>query len=494
MDERPPVAWRPVLAIAGLFVAVELAMATRYGFFRDELYFLSCGRRLAFGYVDQPPIAPLFARLSDQIAPGSLMVLRLWPALAIGTTVVVAALIAREVGGGRLAQVIAALCVATSPIFLTAGHFLGPSSFDALAWPAASLLILKALGGRPRLWLAAGAVAGLGLQAKWTMAFFLAGLVVGLVATRERRVLATRWPWLGGLVALAVWAPNLAWQASHGWPFLEMSSALREKGLDEGNLGLFVPGQLVLIGVLAAPVWVAGLVAAFRGRPTGALRPFAVAYVVTFGAFWLTAGKPYYTAPFYPVLLGFGAAPVERWLLARRRAAPRRAFVGAIVVAGLLGTPTALPVLPASSQADLPFGEINPTLVETIGWDELVATVAEAYRSIPRGERESVVVFTANYGEAGAIEQLGPEHGLGAVQVASGQNNWWVWGPPRGDGPVILVGGWPVPTPVCDTAIPGRSFWSPHGIENEEDGIRIWVCPGPARRWDALWPSLLHYD
>src|SRR4051794_17313898 len=257
---RPAVAWRPLVSIGAAVAAVLLAFAGRYGYHRDELYFLRAGRGLALGYVDQPPLTPLVARAMDTLAPGSLVALRLPSALVAGLVVLLAGLLAREFDTGRGGQVFAAGCMAVSSVLLFVGHLLSTTTLDLLAWTALSWLLVRALRDGGPVWLPAGAVAGIALENKVQPAFLVAAVVLGLLAVGPREALRSPWPWLGGLIALAVWAPNLAWQAANGWPQLELAEAIAagSSGTSEPWY-LFVPFQLVLVSPVLVPVWVAGL-------------------------------------------------------------------------------------------------------------------------------------------------------------------------------------------------------------------------------------------
>ncbi len=253
----------PLLGLAGAVALLLIVFAGRYGYHRDELYFLRAGRELAFGYVDQPPLTPLLARAMDELRPGSLVALRLPSALAAGLLVLITGLIAREFGGGRAAQLLAAACMAVSSILLITGHLLSTTTVDLLAWAALSWLLVRALRDGGPAWLLAGVVAGVALQNKVQPAFLLAAVVLGVLAVGPRRSLASVWPWLGGGVALALWAPNLVWQAANGWPQLELAEAIAagSSGTSEPWY-LFLPFQLVLVSPLLVPVWALGLVAA----------------------------------------------------------------------------------------------------------------------------------------------------------------------------------------------------------------------------------------
>lgn len=262
---RQPVAWRPLAAVAAALAAVLVAVSGRYGYHRDELYFIAAGARPDFGYIDQPPLVPLLAWAVDTVSGGSLVALRLPSAVAAALVVLVTGLAAREFGAGRAGQLIAAASMAVSALLLAVGHMLSTATFDLLAWAVVTWLVARALRGDRRAWLWAGLAAGAGLQAKSLIVFLLAALAVALLLCGPRSALPAPQLWLGAAVALALWAPNLWWQAANGWPQLQLSSAIAEgsSGTSEPRW-LFLPFQLVLLGPMLVPVWGAGLVALAR--------------------------------------------------------------------------------------------------------------------------------------------------------------------------------------------------------------------------------------
>ena len=341
--ERVPIAWRPLLAVGGALAAVLTAVAGRYGPHRDELYFLRAGRSLAWGYPDQPPLTPLLARLMDELAPGSLVVLRLPAALAVATAAVLAGLIARELGGDRAAQLLAAGGTAVATVFVVTGHLLSTTTVDLLFWTALTLLLVRVLGGGdPRLWLAVGLVAGVGLLNKQLVAFLLAVVAGGLLLAGPREVLRSPWPWVGGLLALALWAPHLVWQAQEGWPALEVAASVGAgNSVSSEPPALFLPFQLVLVSPVLVPVWVAGLVVLWRDPR---LRALALAYPLLAAVFLLTGGKPYYLAGLYPLLLAAGAAPAVRW--ARRRAVRTPLLITGLALSAAVSALVGLPLVP----------------------------------------------------------------------------------------------------------------------------------------------------
>jgi 4-amino-4-deoxy-L-arabinose transferase-like glycosyltransferase len=424
----------------------------------------------------------------SEISMDSLTVLRLPSALAAGLTVLLTGLLARELGGGRRAESIAAACAAVAVIVLFTGHLLSTSTFDLLAWTAVTWLAVRATRrGDDRLWLVAGVVLGLGLLNKPLPAFLAGGLLVGVAVAGPRRLLRSPYVWSGAAIALALWSPWLVWQADHGWPQIDVSHSIASgESTSSEAWWSIVPFQALLVSPPLAPVWVAGLVRLFRDPALRDVRFLAWAWVVLAGVFMASGGKPYYLAGLLPGLIGAGAAPLDGWL-ERGRPHVRRAVVTAAVVAsGMVDAIIALPVLPADS-AD-PVIEVNEDVGETIGWPDFARTVADVHRRLPG--RERAVILTGNYGEAGAIDRYGPA--LGLPRAYSGHNAYGDWGqPPGGGGPVIAVGLHPreLAAHLRDCRVAAR-IHNRAGVDNDEEGRPVMVCRGPRRPWSDEWPAL----
>jgi 4-amino-4-deoxy-L-arabinose transferase-like glycosyltransferase len=400
-----PVAWRPVLIVTGLLVVVELAFASGYGYHRDELYFREAGLHPAWGYVDQPPITPLLGRLSTLVFGDTLRGLRVVPALLAGAIVVVGALVARELGGGRRAQVFAAGAVATSTGIVFLGHQLATPLFDVLAWLVIVLLVLRLLRTEdPRWWPAVGLAAGMGLENKHLVLLLLAGLLAGVVATRRVELLRSRWFAAGVGIAVVVWLPNLLWQADHGWPQVRLGRHIAEEEGGE-NRATLLPLQLLLLSPLYA-VW---LVRGWRRLWADAAgRVLAVAYPAVVALTLVSGGKAYYVAGLLVVLLVAGVVATGD-----RLGPAHLALIGASAAVAAV---VALPILPIETYADSPLGEVNDDVLEMWGWeDPFLTDVSTAVGTVAPEDRERVVIITANYGEAGAIDRYGPDAGLPEV-------------------------------------------------------------------------------
>jgi hypothetical protein len=471
--------WVAVIAAAQFVLLV--ATSTRYGFHRDELYFIVAGGHPAFGYPDQPPLVPLVSWAMHALAPGSLTLVRLPSALAAVATTILSALVAREAGGSRRAEVIAAGCTASSGFALAVGHFVTTTTFDLLSTTAFLWLLIRAArrGGGPSL-LAAGVVVGIGAEAKPQVALVALVAVTALLAVGPREVLWSRWAAGGAAAAVVLAAPYVVWQQLHGWPQLTVAHNIA--GSAEGGRIGFIPFQLVMVSPILIPVWIAGLIAPFRENGPRALRFVSITYVAVGLAYLIGDGKAYYLASLYPVLLGIGAVRIAAW-------ARTWVLVAAIGLSAVVSAFIALPLLPASSlQGSVPLA-INPDLGEQVGWPRFISTVTSAWRSIPPAERAHTAIFTANYGEAGAVDVLG-----GALPRAySGHNGFHEWGmPPASDTNVLLLG-YDGDTSAFTSCRRLARIDDGVGLNNDEQGGPVLLCRTTAP-WPALWPGLRHYN
>ena len=482
-------AW--ILLPAALQLAALLATSTRYGFHRDELYFVVAGSHPALGYPDQPPLVPLLSHAAYALDPGSPFLLRLPSALAATSTTAVAALIAREVGGGRRAQLIAAACTASSGFALAVGHFVTTTTFDLLATTLFLWFAVRALVRRsaPML-LAAGLVVGIGFEAKPQVGIVAAVGAASLLATGPRWPFRSRWAAAGVVAAVAVAAPYLVWQQQHGWPQVTVAGNIG--GSAEGGRIGFIPFQLLLVSPVLVPVWVAGLLAPFRREGLRMLRFVPVTYVVLAVLYLVGNGKAYYLASLYPLLLGLGAVPAAAWTLQSHRR--MRLLAAAVVVSAAVSAVIALPLLPERSLQGSVVIAINPDQGETVGWPRSVAAVTAAWRRIPQRERPRTAIFTRNYGEAGAVDLLDRADSL--PRAYSGHNGFSEWGmPPARDRLALLVGfdGARDAAPLfAGCHLLGRVD-NGVGLENDEQGLPLLLCR-PTSSWDVLWPRLTHFD
>ena len=487
-----PVALPVLLFMAALAMLALALTAGRYGYHRDELYFIAAGAHPAWGYPDQPLLTPLLAHAMNALAPDSLLVLRAPAILASGVTTLATGLLARELGGGRRAQMLAAACWAAGAVCLVTGHFLTTTTYDVCATAIVSLLIVRLLRtGNTRLWLPAGAVLGLALLNKSLIAAVIGAVVLALVFLGPRDVLRSRWFAAGLVLGFLGALPYGLWQIAHGLPQEQLANSIASSG-DQGGRPGFIPFQLLLVGPLLAPIWIWGLVALLRDRQMRSLRCFAVAYLGLIPLFIVVGGKAYYVAGLYPVLLAAGSVRVERWTLQRPL---RVASVGAaVVVTAAISAVIGLSLLPADQLQGSVVMAVNPDTGEMVGWPRFVDSVATAYRSLPPARRQRTAIFTENYGEAGAISKFGPARGLPTPY--SGHNGWALWGPPPdADMTAVVVGLDPLETRRYFRGCRVRArIDNGFGLNNDEQGRSVWICSTERRPWSALWKSLRHYD
>jgi Dolichyl-phosphate-mannose-protein mannosyltransferase len=476
----PRVAWRQLAIVTGTLALVLVAFSGRYGYHRDELYFLACGRHLAWGYPDQPPLTPFLAWVMNGIGHGSLVVFRLPATASAAAVTLLTGLMSRELGGGRFAQILGALTAAVSTYVLAVGHLLDTSTIDLLVWVILTWLVLRILRtGDERLWLVAGVVTGIGLINKQLPIVLLLGLLVGILLTPSARVhLRSRWLWAGVVVAAIAWAPVLDWQARHGWPQLTLAGQIRDEYGAADERVAFFAAQLLLFPFY---LWIIGLVHLWRDAAWKPYRVLAWTWLTVLVFFVLTAGQVYYPAGTYPVLAAAGAVIVER----RRR---RRSVVAWIVALYALFLPAALPILSPAALAASPWNGPGETERETIGWPHLVDEVALAYRTIPPAQRTHAGIYANNYGEAGAVDRFGAARGL--PHAWSGHNGYGLWGPPPQDvGPVVVVWEDGPPTEFFNDCNEFAKITAP--VSNEEsDRAAVYVCSGPIGGWAAAWPRL----
>lgn len=490
-------AW--LLLVCGTLFASLVITSSRYGYHRDEMYFIIAGAHPAFGYPDQPPLVPLLCQVMQHLAPGSLTALRLPSALTAALTTLVAALTAREIGGAQRAQLIAAGSASVASIVAATGHFVTTTTFDVLTTSLFCFLVIRALmRGSGRSLLLAGITVGIGFEFKPQIA------LVGAVALVALAILGPRWPftswWLvaGVFAAAALSAPYVAWQTAHGWP--QLTVAHNVAGSAEGGRLGFIPFQLLLVSPALVPVWLVGLVAAWRGKSSAQLRFLSATYVLLLVLYIAGNGKAYYLASLYPTLLGLGAVPVAAWTRRHRPGTAKPLTVRlplvlvAIGVSGAASALLALPLLPATALQGSAVMAVNPDQGETVGWPDFVATVSRVWHRLPENARDRAVIFTSNYGEAGAIDLLGRREGL--PEAFSGHNAFSEWALPGANRTTAVVIGYDSPAqagPYFTRCTVAARVSNRAGLDNNENGLPVLVCQAPAN-WAAAWPHLTHLD
>lgn len=492
--------------VAGFAVfAFHAALAGRYDVFRDELYFIVCGQHPAFGYVDQPPLVPLAAAALYKLGLGA-WGLRLPVALAAGALVWLAMRFARLLGGNGLAAGLAGLAAAIAPMFMGLTATLNTSAFDPLLWTAVAFLLVRAIReDDDRALLLAGLAAGVALEIKYAMAFWMVGLTVGLLLTPGRRVMARPAFWIGVGIAALVALPSAVWQAMHGFPFLELGAAAKGKNADVALLP-FLGNQVFVMGPPLAPLWIAGLAAPFAAKRLKDLRFLVIACAVVFVIVRLGHGKDYYLAPLYPTLFAIGAvalAPLARGVAGKAGAG---VLVTASIAFSAIAAPIALPILsppglvdymarigiaPQQQEKSFKGTALPQVFADQLGWHDFARQVEAAWARIPVAERAQTGIKVDNYGEAAALDLYG--HGL--PPALSGHNQYYMWGL-RGQHPVNLLVVQHNPQdlkPYCrEMTILGTTY-SPLAMAYE-NGKVIALCKGVTPPVGALWPELKNFS
>jgi hypothetical protein len=500
-----------VLAIALAKLFFHIYFNNRYGYFRDEFNYISCGDHLAWGYVDQPPLIPFLIHICRAVLGDSLRSIRFIPALASSFLVIQTAVLAREFGGRRFALLLSAVTILIAPQYLSNGSLLGTNCLEPNLWMGCAYFAILAIKrADPRYWLWFGVVAGIGLEEKYSIALFGFGIVVGLLLTEQRRVFLNKWIWLGGLAAFLIFLPNLLWNVHYDWPFLELMRNIKAEGRDVIlPAGQYFFQQTLLVHPLTAPIWITGLLAFFFSSRLRPYRFLGWSYVVCYAIFFALHGKNYYLAPIYPVLLAAGAVMIESAITHLETAHPRASWLKPAAVVVLLASgahlaPVVGPILSPDGfiayMKYLPFklpvmehSHARATLpqwyADQFGWEEIVAETAQAWNRVPAEERKDCGIFAQDYGQAGAIDFLGRRYGL--PPALSGHQTWFLWGPRGYSGNCMIV--------LDDSRENLEALWqhveyvgtsadNPYALEKQID---VFICKGAKFGTLAdLWPKV----
>ena len=492
-----------LMGLAAVRLAIQFAGINNYGFFRDELYYMACGEHLAWGYVDQPPLIALIAWLARHTPGNSMVALRILPALAGAAIVFLTGFLARELGGSRFAQLFAATAVLFAPAYLAFDGFLSMNAFEPLFWMVCAILAVRIIkGDSAKLWIAFGLVAGIGLENKHTMLLFGFGVVASLLLSGHAKILRSRWIWIGGAVAFVIFLPNLIWEASHGWPQIEVvRNAQQFKNVTIGPFG-FLWDDVLFLHPIALPIWGSGLVWLLFASEGKRYRFLAFTFLVVLAVFLFLRGKSYYALPAYPLLLAAGGVALENYFARPKLAWLKTAYPALLVIGGLVTVPFGVPVLPVDTflrySRSLPYASEVKTerdataalpqlYADMFGWDTMAASVASVYHALPTGEQSDCAILAGNYGEAGAIDYYGPK--LGLPKALSGHNSYFHWGPRNYSGSCVIVFG--------ERSSEFKSLFAeseivaiasnPHGMPNEQR-VPIYLCRKPRAPLAELWP------
>lgn len=506
-----------MLAVYGIAIAafvLHLLCNNRYGYFRDEFDYISCGRHPGWGYVDQPPLLPILSRICLAIFGESLRSVRLIPALTCAALIVLTGILARELGGKRFAVALSAIAILIGPIYVSGGSLLTSNcDLEVLLWMGCVYFAILAIErNQPKYWLWFGMIAGVGLEEKYSILVLGLATVIGLLLTPQRRWLINQWMWLGGLAAFLIFLPNLIWNIHYHWPFVELMHNIKAEGRDVVlSPGQYFSQQMLLTHFLSVPIWITGVIAFLIARRFQPLRFLGWAYLFSFAVFVVLKGKNYYLAPIYPVYLAAGSVVIDDAIDGIRRAWLKTwlkpAIVALLLVAGAIFAPLAMPILPIdqfiSYMNRLPikvprseYQHARATLpqhyADQFGWNEIVEKTAEAWNRIPVAEKKDCGIFGQDYGQAGAIDFLGPKYGL--PSALSGDRTYWIWGPRGYSGNCLIVLGdrrARLEELFEHVEYVGNSAPNPYALETE---ISVNICRGAKFGTLAeVWPKLKHW-
>jgi hypothetical protein len=498
----------PATVVALGTVALHLYSNRAYGYFRDELYYLACADHLDVGYVDHPPLSIVVLWIVRVTLGDSLPALRIVPALAGAVTVWLAGAMARKLGGGRFAQLLAALAVAIGPGHLAITNFYSMNAIDLAVWAAAAYLLMNAVEQPSRRrWIALGVVLGFGLLNKVSVLWLGAGIAAGLLLTHHRRLLGTMGPWSAGAIAALLFAPHVVWQIQHDWPTVEFVRNAAEQKMVAVSPAQFFLDQLLMTHPLTFPVWAAGLWWLLAGPERRRWRILALTFLTPLAILLASrTSRAYYLGPAYPPLFAAGAVAIAAWTAHPRWTRLRPAIVALLIAGGAVTAPLTLPLLPverhmAYSRAigltprpeeNTRMGLLPQHLADMFGWPELVETVAHVYRGLPEHERQKAAIYTDNYGRAGAVDFFGRAHGL--PRAVSGHNSYFLWGPGAATGEILIIIGGKLDDhlpdfeqvePVADVRC---RYCMPY-----EDNLVIYLGRGLNKPLPVLWPEVKKY-
>jgi hypothetical protein len=497
-----------VLAIAAAKLLVYFYTGRHYGHFVDELYYLACSRHLDWGYVDQPPLIALVTWLWRSMFGQSLAAIRLLPALAGVAEVVLTALIARELGGKRFAQALAALAALVAPGILGGDGLLTMNAFEPLFWMGCAYLLIRLIKTEnEKLWIWFGVLAGFGLENKYSMLIFGAGLVLGLLLTPARRLLASRWLWAGGAIAFLIFLPNLLWNIQHHFPFLELQANIRASGRDVplGPVAFFVQ-EILLMHPLALPIWLGGLWFYFFTRAGRPFRAIGWAWIFTAVAIVSLSPRVYYLFPAFPVLFAAGGVLWEQLLVRPRWTWLKFAYPALMLLVAAVLAPLAIPVLspetyvrytnaiglqqPRIETARL--GPLPQIFADQFGWDEMAAAVAGVYNNLPPGVRAHTAIFAQTYGQAGAVDLFGPKYGL--PPAISPHQNYFLWGPRdySGESMIVMDDDQETLEKLFTSVRKAGRVYHPYSMPYQH--FDIFYCQGMHPPLQEIWPRLKKWD
>jgi len=496
-------------AIGRVLLQFAVNLGGGYGIFRDELYYIACAEHPAAGYVDHPPLSILMLAVSRLLTGDSLFALRLLPALASGGTVFLTGLIASQLGGGRRAQVFACAAWCASPINLGMFTIYSMNAFDHLVWAIAIYQYARLLKDpSPRRWLFLGVILGVGMMNKISVLWLAAGIAVAVVLSKERGALRTPWPYAAAGVAFVLFIPFVLWNLTHDLAHLEFirnATALKYSGLTPWT---FASGQVLIQNPVNFPFWLSGLVFLFFGRSVRTYLPLAVIVAFAFAILLVNGqSKSEYLAPAFPPLYAAGGVLAGKLFTAGWRVALGRTYLAAVVLAGVVLAPFALPVLPVESYiAYAGVAGIAPSTAERqrleslpqfyadmFGWEKKALDVAQVYNALSESDKRKCAIYGDNYGRSAAIDVFGPRYGL--PKAIGSHNNYWLWGPRgfTGELVIILGGALADKQQIFDSVTIAGVSAAPYCMPYENN-LSIYVCRNLKVSLAELWPRVKHYE
>jgi len=497
-----------VAYLAVALFAAHMAFARNYGYFVDELYHLACAEHLAWGYVDQPSLIAVIGWLARKLFGDSLPAIRFFPALAAAGKVLLTGMIAREMGARRFAQGLAALCVLAAPVYLFLDHVLTMNAFEPLFWMGGAWLVLRIIRtGNQKLWLAFGALAGVGLHNKYSMLFFGLGVFVGLLLTPHRRFFLQPWIWLGGLLALLLFLPNILWNVQHDFPFLTLQQNIRASGRNVALTPLgFLSQQILLMHPLTLPLWLAGLGWLLFSKAAVRFCVLGWTFLVILACLLLLDGRVYYLAPAYPMLFAAGAIAFQDLAERRRLAWTLPVYATLLSLGALVLAPMSLPVLPVEAYLrhakriglEQPriethrLGPLPQLYADMHGWEEMVQATAAAYYKLPPEIRAKTAIFGNSYGHAGAIDLFGAKYGL--PKAIGGHQTYWLWGyrDYTGESTLVLGSSLQDAARVCVEVEPVGEIYHPYSMPYNH--FQILHCRGLREPMETMWPRFRNWN
>ncbi len=502
-DRISSIVW--VLAAGVIVLHVAVNIWSPYGFHRDEFLYLAMGEHLRFWRMDFPPFIALIADFTRWIFGDSLAAIRFFPAVAAAILIWLSADVARRFGGEKFAQVLAALSVFFALIYLRPGALFQPVIFDQLWWTLGCWILIRwKQSENPRWWIALGIIMGLGLFTKFSIFLFGVGVLVGLLATQERRLLLTRWPWIALALTLLIGSPSIVGQIRLGFPAVGVMHTLQAEQFNHVSWFDFLLGQVLILGLMSFAVALVGIVALFTSKRFAAFRILGWTFLGAFAVLFLLHGKAYYLGPIYPAMIGAGAAVLEQVGAGRWRTAFRTAIVILLVAGGLVTLPLGLPMLPPRQMAgyDQRLGvtaavetnsgdvlRLPQDYADMLGWEDRVEVLARVYQSLTPEQRAQAVILASNYGEAGAIDFFGPRYGL--PHSICFQGTYWFFGPGEKPGAVAIAIGFDKSDLLKNwrRVAPAAHIVNKWTVPEEQD-LTIYLCEDEIKTVQELWPSL----